>query len=151
MELNVKTIIGKPVVILPACIIKGWIKTVFIDFPGKKVCGYECMERNPLMIVRKIAVSRETAAGGHCIMVSGLMDDKKLKAACRERFVPFAVRASRDGDDLGFVTDIVYDGFTGAIHALEISQGLTEDLKNGRRLFKSFTVDMMDKNRVLIN
>lgn len=151
MDLNVKTIIGKPVVLLPECIIKGWVKTVFIDFPEKKICGYECMERNPLMIITKIAVCRETAAGGHCIMVTGHLGEVKLKAACKERFLPFAVRASKDGDDIGFVTDVIYDGSNGAIHAVEISQGLLEDLRNGRRYFKSFTVDMMDKNRIVIN
>lgn len=150
MELNVKTIIGKPVVILPQCIIKGWVKTVFIDFPGKRICGYECMGKNPLMITAKIAVSKHTTASRHCVMVLNSSEMKK-KTECRERFLPFAVRASKNGEDIGFVTDIVYDGRTGNINAIEVSQGLFEDLRNGRNYFESFTVDMLDKNRIVIN
>jgi uncharacterized protein YrrD len=150
VELNVKQIIGKPVVILPQCIIKGWVKTVFIDLPGKKICGYECMGKNPLMVTAKLAVSKNTAASRHCVMVLDPNEMRK-KTKCRERFLPYAIRASRSGEDIGFVTNIVFDGRTGNINAIEVSQGLFEDLKNGRSYFESFTVDMLDKNRIAIN
>ncbi|MDP2892387.1 MAG: PRC-barrel domain-containing protein [Bacillota bacterium] len=143
MHFSVRSLIGKPVVELPGCRIRGWVKSVFIDAGNRTVCGMECIERNPFLLVSSFALDSNVFPGKHCVMISG----ETKKAAKKNRFLPLGLKVSGQSGT-GFVTDVIFEGKTGKITSFEVTDGFFDDIRNGRRFLKNFTVDPVRINTI---
>jgi uncharacterized protein YrrD len=143
MHISIRSMIGKPIILIPQCRMIGWVKGISIDLGKKTVSAVECIEKNPVKLVSSFAWDKNMVPGNHCIIVLG----KTRKAPRMTRFLPLALKAVHQ-TGTGFVTDVIFEAKTGKIVSLEVSDGLMDDIKTGRYFVNHFYLDQ-ERNNII--
>lgn len=139
-----REVIGLPVICVDNGKKLGIISDVIFCPKRKEVKGFE-LERKGCEIRRKVILLRDVLSVGKdavvvndCSCISRMSKRGKNEELKDNGEVNGLRIFSRDGDDLGVVKDILFDCNTGSIEGLEISDGLIQDIVQGRNIIPLF-------------
>lgn len=122
----------------------GMVKDVIFCLKTKKVKGF-LLEPGRYETTKKIAMFGDVLnIGGGAVIINNCLNIKTVNKAGYE--TEFKLRGringsriySKSGEDLGIVKDVLFDINTGQIEGVEVSNGILQDIYQGRRVVPLF-------------
>lgn len=137
-------VVGLPVICIDNGRKLGIVSNVIFCPKRKEVKGFE-LERKGCEIRRKVIFLRDIVnVGRDAVVVSDCtcitrMRKLNTNEELKDKGEVNGLRIySKNGEDLGVVKDILFDCSTGSIEGLELSDGLLQDIVQGRNILPLF-------------
>jgi len=145
--IKIRDILGLPFIYDDGSKSPGFLKDVIIDINEKQVKAFIAEKKGLRKIITTFGFDdiREIGAGALIVKKHPVYEEnenKKYKenGNANKKFSDidnkkYEIKVySRNGDDLGFVKDVFFNAQTGHIEAFELSDGLIDDIIEGRKV-----------------
>lgn len=150
-------VIGLPVICIDNGKKIGIVEDV-IFCPRFKVVKAFLLERRGCQVTRKVILLEDVANLGKDALIVGdcscATDLRKVRdnEGFRDKGAVTGLRVySKTGDDLGVVKDVLFDYKTGLIEGVEISDGLFQDILQGRKILPLFGKVEFSAENILVD
>ncbi|MCR4435406.1 MAG: PRC-barrel domain-containing protein [Clostridiales bacterium] len=144
-------VVGLPVICAETGKTAGTVKDVVFCPKSKEVKAF-LLERKGFEIKNKAILLEDVLSLGRDALV--VSDFKKAvyldKIGEKGEVIGLKVY-SRSGDDLGVVKDILFDYRTGTIEGVELSDGLLQDIVQGRKILPLFGKVEFSEENILVD
>lgn len=133
-------VIGLPVICAEDGKKVGSVKDILFSPKERKVLAILLELESYQIIRRAVMLDHILNLGGDAVIINGSECVKELKKlenldTFKNKGIIKGLRIyTKSGDDLGVVKDILFDYKTGYIEGVEISDGLVQDIMQGRRI-----------------
>ncbi len=155
--LRYSEVIGKPVLHAGSGAVVGAVKDI-VFCPGLKRIKAFLLERKGLKAgSRTVPMENVLHLGKDAVVIDSLEEPASLKGAGQPKEPMGSARIkglkiyTRSGQDLGVVNDILIDEKTGAIEGVEVSDGLFQDLLQGRSILPLFGKVEFGQENILVD
>ena len=133
-------VIGLPVIITGGGEKVGVVEDIFFSPCSRRIKGF-LLERSAHGILKRAVMMRDVAGiGRDAVLIKSINSRMTVKKAddtgeLEGRGEIKGLRIySKDGEELGEVKDVLFDGETGLVEGVEVSDGLYQDIVQGRRI-----------------
>lgn len=146
-----ESLIGLPVIDARKQMQIGIVKDLYINEKWTHVAGIyltcKGWGRNDIDIpYASLTIGTDSImAEGDQINKAGPKDNNIVKSLLNKQVI------REDGQELGFVSDIILDTLTGRIEGLELSEGLVDDLLKGRQLMPYFPFEQREGDIIVLS
>lgn len=133
-------VLGLPVICIDGGKRLGTIEDIVFDTEEKDVRAF-LLEHKGVELKKKAVMLKDVLSLGNDAVIiadhSCVADFKKEKDSVGKKDEGYIIGLrifTKDGDDLGMVKDVIFDWKTGRIEGFEISDGILQDIINGRKI-----------------
>lgn len=122
----------------------GVVKDILFDLNGREVKALLLESKGLIPSRRTVLRSNLLRLGDNAAIIGSAscvsnMNRKAYKDAFEDEARPLGLRVySKDGGELGIVKDVIFDIQSGKIEGFEISDGLLQDIIQGRKILPLF-------------
>lgn len=149
-------VVGLPVICVDNGKKIGAIKDV-IFCPGQKKATALVLERKGCQVARRIillkdilSLGRDAVVVNDCSCITELKKVKDLEEFKEKGEIKGLKIYTKSGEDIGTVKDILFDYKTGTIEGVEVSDGLLQDIVQGRNVLPLFGKVEFSEENILV-